>query len=101
MSCARPLCLGVGGLKCHANPADVLPPFSQVVFLSLTLQYKFDALITTYEMVLKDAEVLRPIRRAGKGSLPSWALHGFTAVPLHGWACGLRLAHHPPLHSWR
>ena len=25
-------------------------------------QYKFDALITTYEMVIKDSHVLRPIK---------------------------------------
>jgi SNF2 family DNA or RNA helicase len=30
-------------------------------------QYKFDALITTYEMVIKDREVLRPIRQASAG----------------------------------
>jgi chromodomain-helicase-DNA-binding protein 1 len=28
-------------------------------------QYKFDVLITTYEMVIKDSYVLRPIRWAG------------------------------------
>lgn len=32
-------------------------------FTSLpSMQYKFDALITTYEMVLKDADELRPIK---------------------------------------
>lgn len=35
-------------------------------------QYKFDALITTYEMVLKDSELLRPIKWAATatGSAP-------------------------------
>jgi len=41
-------------MVCSAKHCRGLP-----VFL---LQYKFDALITTYEMVLKDADELRPIK---------------------------------------
>lgn len=43
-------------------------------------QYKFDALITTYEMVLKDSELLRPIKWV-QGLRPArWNAHGVCSL---------------------
>ncbi|PRW57711.1 CHROMATIN REMODELING 5 isoform A [Chlorella sorokiniana] len=47
-----------------AQSREVLRAFEWETGNPMGRQYKFDALITTYEMVLKDAEVLRPIKWA-------------------------------------
>jgi hypothetical protein len=50
---------------------QVLRAFEWETGLPSGRQYKFDALITTYEMVIKDREMLRPIKCATEAE---WSL---------------------------
>lgn len=46
----------------HPTPTQVLRAFEWETGNPAGRRYKFDVLITTYEMVIKDSHVLRPIR---------------------------------------
>jgi hypothetical protein len=54
--------VGQAAASLRLEAPQVLRAFEWETGLETGRQYKFDVLITTYEMVIKDREMLRPIK---------------------------------------